>query len=190
MREAGLSPGYMASHGQSQPQSQALRLPDKGTPPAAGGTLLYRDSGNAGEDWVRSPHSQRACSGAEEHSSLPSKLPSFPMPKVVLKLPPPVTKAARLTPGKGRLRQVLGRTRGGQGDRCPGEELGRIWERCTWTRKSPSRCGVWRNSSTYAYADVHPEVHCSNDCGDKKVGATRGKMDKLMSPHNEILYGS
>lgn len=159
------------SHGRSLPHRQALchlrqhcssggETQEKGTPPLAGGTLLsalcHRDSGDAGEHWSKSHRDQNTQGGAKEHSGLPSKCPSYPIPKAVLKVLLPDTKTAGPTPGKGicapnareNVEWAGSPARGGS---LPdlGKTRGLLTRRCLSTR------GPWRNSSTSVHADTY-----------------------------------
>ena len=102
MEEPGELPS-MGSH-RVAPETEALHLQLE-VPP-------LRDSGNAGEEQVRSPLDQKACSGTENTRVCPQSCPQSPLPK---------TKASRPTQQRGVYTRSLAELRAGIGTTAPGK---------------------------------------------------------------------
>lgn len=133
------------------PETEALHLQLE-VPP-------LRDSENAGEEQVRSPLNQKACSSTENTQVCPQSCPQVSTSR---------NKGSQTHPGKGvhtgsaELGAGGGPPHQGSTEQHPG--------RCTdpQTREDPSGCEDWRSSSSSLSADGHPNGHSSDVCDDKK----------------------
>lgn len=118
-----VSPRYTAHRWGSQSRSQAPWPHSQRRCTRSWYPLLeevpLRDSENTGEEQVRSPLGQKACSGSEDTRVCPQSCPQGSTSQ---------NKGSQTHPGKGSLHRELGRTRSGQGDHHAGEALSSIRE--------------------------------------------------------------